>query len=691
MFGYQGKILRVDLTDRKIEVESLDASLCEKYIGGAGIGAKLLYDETSADTDPLGPENRLIAFTGPFTGTAAPSAGRHHVMARSPLNGLFGESNVGGSWAVHFKKTGFDGIIVRGRADRPVYLWIHDGGAEIRDAGPIWGRDAYDSARWLKAETAQTATAAVIGPAGERQAGIAGIPHIGVIVRQAARVGLGAVMGSKNLKAMVAYGTQATPLAQGDAFKAAVKALLPHIRKATETFGKYGTAGGVENYEKIGNFPLQNWRGSHWPGAKAISGVTMHDTILTGRKACFACPIACGRHIGITEGPYAPLECAGPEYETIGLIGGACLIDDLAVICKANDLCNRYGLDTISVGATIAFAMEAFEKGIIGKADTDGVELTWGNGPALLTMIGKIARGEGIGELMGEGSAKMAAALGKNAVRVCRPRQGARTVGPRSAAVLQPGPVLRDGGAGGLPQCELEPSLRDGIEHAGDRDHGAAGPLPDRGEGRDDRQAPGPDVRHGFADPLPVRPGRQGGQRRQHGPVAPSDHGPGMGCPGVHAGRGTGLQPQEALQHTPGDQPQGRFSAPPVSDPQQEGRRPHQPAAPHGPSPCRLLRGSRVDRGRHPLGGKAQGIGDTRVMRSSLFLFDFDGVLVDSLDLYAEAVARCLERIGTPIVKNREEYLVLFDGNFYESMAAKGVDLAAFAEAAREIMPRDRL
>ena len=215
MFGYQGKVLRIDLTDRKIEVESLDASLCEKYIGGVGIGAKLLYDETSPDTDPLGPENRLVAFTGPFTGTAAPSAGRHHVMARSPLNGLFGESNVGGSWAVHFKKTGFDGIVVRGRSDRPVYLWIHDGGAEIRDAGPIWGRDAYESARWLKAETAQNATAAVIGQAGERQAGIAGIPHIGVIVRQAARVGLGAVMGSKNLKAMVAYGTQADSASPG--------------------------------------------------------------------------------------------------------------------------------------------------------------------------------------------------------------------------------------------------------------------------------------------------------------------------------------------------------------------------------------------------------------------------------------------------------------------------------------------
>jgi aldehyde:ferredoxin oxidoreductase len=416
MFGYQGKILRVDLTERRVEEEAVDASLCEQYIGGSGIGAKLLYEETSPETDPLGPENRLIAFTGPFTGSAVPSAGRHHVMARSPLNGLFGESNVGGTWAVHFKRTGYDGIIIRGKAERPVYLWIHDGGVEIRDASAVWGMDAYDSAAWLKAETTDKATVAVIGQAGENLAGIAGIPHIGLIVRQAARGGMGAVMGSKNLKAMVVYGTKEIPLADREALKQNIRALLPHIRKATETFRKYGTAGGVDNYEKIGNFPIQNWRGSHWDGAAKISGVAMERTILSGRKACFGCPIACGRHIRLTEGPYAPLNCAGPEYETVGLIGGSCLIDDLAVICQANELCNRFGLDTISTGATIAFAMEAFEKGIIGLGDTGGVELTWGNGPALLEMIGKIARREGIGDLMAEGSRKMAVALGKNAV-----------------------------------------------------------------------------------------------------------------------------------------------------------------------------------------------------------------------------------------------------------------------------------
>jgi len=416
MFGYRGKMIRVDLAERKIEIEEPNVSTYEKYIGGSGIGAKYLYDETCPETDPLGPENRLVVVTGPFTGTAVPSAGRHHLMARSPLTGLFGESNVGGSWAVHFKKAGYDGIIIQGRADQPVYLWIHNDGVEIRDASPVWGKDSYDSAAWLKDETVSKATVAVIGQAGERLAGIAGIPHIGLIVRQAARAGLGAVMGSKNLKAMVSYGTKEIPLANREFLNQDIKKLMPHIRKATETFGKFGTAGGVDNYEKIGNFPIQNWRGSHWKNAEKISGVTMQKTILNGRRACFGCPIACGRHIQLTEGPYAPLDCAGPEYETVGLIGGACMIDDLAVICKANDLCNRYGLDTMSTGATIAFAMEAYERGIFGIADTDGIELTWGNGPALLEIIGKIARREGIGDLMAEGSRKMALMIGEKAL-----------------------------------------------------------------------------------------------------------------------------------------------------------------------------------------------------------------------------------------------------------------------------------
>jgi aldehyde:ferredoxin oxidoreductase len=416
MFGYHKKLLRVDLTNRRMEVEDLEENLIRKYIGGLGIEAKILYEETGPETAPLSPENILMAVTGPFTGTGVPTSGRHHLVARSPLTGLFGESNVGGSWAVHFKRAGFDGIVVKGRSETPVYLWICDGKVDFRDATPIWGKDSYESADWLKRETAKEATAAVIGPAGERMAKIASIPHIGHIVRSAARTGLGAVMGSKNLKAVVVFGEGPIPIAKPDELKAYIKEITPHIQGTTEAFGKFGTSGGIDNYEKIGNFPIKNWRQGRWAGAKKISGAAMHDTILSGRKACMHCPIACGRHIKVTEGPYAPMDCEGPEYETIGTLGGLCLVDDLVAIAKANQLCNRYGLDTISAGGIIAFAMEAYEKGIITRSDTDGVELVWGNGKAVVEMVHKMGKGEGIGRLMTEGSKRMAEALGKNAI-----------------------------------------------------------------------------------------------------------------------------------------------------------------------------------------------------------------------------------------------------------------------------------
>ncbi len=416
MAGWFGNYLWVDLTERKTDVRPLERKTLEDYLGGAGLGARLLYDSTTSDTDAMGPENPLIAFTGPFTGTRVPSSSRHHIMSRSPLTGILGESNVGGSWAVHFKKTGHDGLVITGRSERPVYLWIHDGGVEIRDAKPIWGMDSYRSFSWLREQTTAKATAAVIGPAGERRVRIASIPHIGHVVRAAARTGLGAVMGSKNLKAVVVWGTKEIPQADPHGLEEEIKSRLDHIRAATETFRKYGTSGGIVTYEKIGNFPLKNWTLGRWPEAERISGVAMHDTILSGRKACLGCPIVCGRHVRISEGPYAPLDCEGPEYESIGTLGGECLVHDLAAICKANELCNRYGIDTISTGATIAFAMEAFEKGILTTKETDGLELTWGNASALVSLVEKIGKREGIGELMGEGSYRMAKILGGNAI-----------------------------------------------------------------------------------------------------------------------------------------------------------------------------------------------------------------------------------------------------------------------------------
>jgi aldehyde:ferredoxin oxidoreductase len=417
MFGYQGKLIFVDLTVRQIETQPIDDSLFQKFIGGVGIAAKIVFDKTTSETDPLGPDNVLVAFTGPFTGTRVPSSSRHHLAARSPQTGVLGESNVGGSWGIQLKKAGFDGVVVTGKSISPVYLWIHDGEAELRDAGPIWGQDAFDSADWLKTQTDGKATAAVIGQAGENLVRFASIPHIGKIVRSAGRTGMGAVMGSKNLKAMVAYGTQPIPVSDDAALKASVKQTLPNIRQSTEAFTKYGTSGGVEKYEFMGNFPIKNWSGSRWEeGASKISGMAMHDTILAGRLSCRGCAIACGRHIKIETGPYAPLDSEGPEYETVGTMGGECLVDNLEAISKANELCNRYGLDTISTGSVIAFGMEAFEKGLITVVDTDGLDLVWGSGEALVEMVHRIAKREGIGHLLGLGVKKAAQELGGNAV-----------------------------------------------------------------------------------------------------------------------------------------------------------------------------------------------------------------------------------------------------------------------------------
>jgi len=416
MTGYFRKILRVDLSERRVEVCDLDDRIIEKYLGGSGIASRLFIEEATPEIEPLAPENPLIAFAGPFTGTNIPAASRHHIVSRSPLTGIFGESNVGGSWGVHLRKAGFDGIIVKGKAESPVYLWINEEGVDIRDARPVWGNNSYESAEWIKSETNVHASAAVIGQAGERLVPIASIPHIGHIVRSASRTGMGAVMGSKNLKAMAVFGAKEIPMANPDALGESVSAHMPHVRQATETFSKYGTSGGIDNYEKIGNFPIENWRGSHWPGATKISGVAMHDSILIGRRGCWRCPIACGRHIKIEDGPYAGLHSEGPEYESIGTLGGECMIDDLKAIGYANSLCNQYGLDTISAGATIAFAMEAFEKGLLTLQDTDGIDLTWGNSEALIAIIHRMGLREGIGELMSQGSKAMAETLGRNAV-----------------------------------------------------------------------------------------------------------------------------------------------------------------------------------------------------------------------------------------------------------------------------------
>jgi len=410
--GYAAKLLTVDLAKKLVKVEGLDEALARKYIGGSGLAAKILYDETGPETDPLGPSNPLIFMTGPFTGTRVPLSGRHAVVAKSPLTGLWGESDVGGKWGVELKKAGYDGAVFRGKAEKPVYVWVCNGAVEIRDAGHVWGLDAYVLDEALKKETDGKAVVSGIGPAGERLARIAAVMTDGKDGRAAGRCGLGAVMGSKNLKAVVVRGTGRVEVADEDGLNRSVRELGPIIVKGTHSQHDHGTSGGMTTIERVGDLPVKNWTVGSWEqGAQALSGQTMAKTILTGRYYCGACIVGCGRRVRVEE-PYR-VDGAGPEYESLALLGANCLVDDMKAVAKAVELCNRYGLDSISTGGVIAFAFEAYERGLITNRDTVGVELTWGNAPAVVAMVEKIGkREEGLGWLLGEGVKRAAESIG---------------------------------------------------------------------------------------------------------------------------------------------------------------------------------------------------------------------------------------------------------------------------------------
>lgn len=412
--GYWGRILRVNLTDKKVQEETLSEGFLRKYIGGSGAGARLLYDMTDSNTDPLGEGNPLIFMTGPFANTRVPTSGRHQVVARSPLTGIYGEGDVGGTWGAGLKKCGYDGIIVEGVSEGPVYILVKEGRAEILDASFLWGKDTYETDEMLKELHGKGITVASIGPAGEKLVKLASIMHDGKHGRAVGRTGLGAVMGSKKLKAIVVSGNLVTPVADGERLQESIKAIAPTIVKNTAAISKYGTANTVLGAYKIGDFPLKNWKGCTWDKVEDVSGPRMTDTILTGKYYCHSCIIGCGREIEVKEGQFRA-KGAGPEYETIGTLGGLCLVGDLNAVAHAGELCNRYGLDTISTGNVIAFAMELYEHGILTNRNTDGIELTWGNARAMVDTVHKIGRKEGIGELLGKGVREAASLIGGSA------------------------------------------------------------------------------------------------------------------------------------------------------------------------------------------------------------------------------------------------------------------------------------
>jgi aldehyde:ferredoxin oxidoreductase len=417
--GYMEKILDIDLASGKIETIDFPEAAKKQYLGGSGLGAWYLYNHTEpAKIDPLGPENTFVVLTGPACGTPVYSSSRYEVCAKAPLTGVWGEANSGGRVAQDLKSTGYDGLIIRNASDKPVRIFISEDKVEIVDAGQLSGKDTYDMEHVLKSEYGDKVNFVGVGPAGEKMVPIAALMNDGVDGRAAGRGGLGAVLGSKNVKAIVvAKGGLSTPVIDMEALKASIREHSQNMKVLTEGLREFGTAGVVTPNEESGDLPIKNWTQGSWPeGARKIDGPTMNRTILTRRYHCGRCAIGCGRIVKVDDGPYAITEGPGPEYETLALIGANCLIDNLEAIAKANELCNRYGLDTIAVGAAVAFAMEAYDRGLITIGDTDGVDLTWGNADAMLEMVKAIGENRGFGKILGQGVRKAAEIIGGNSI-----------------------------------------------------------------------------------------------------------------------------------------------------------------------------------------------------------------------------------------------------------------------------------
>ncbi len=412
--GYMGKILWVDLTRGEFRDELLEEKLCREYIGGYGIGAKLLFDRMSAGVDPLGPENILGFMTGPLAGTAALGASRYTVLGKSPLTGGWGDANSGGDFGPYFKWAGYDGVFFTGISGKPVYLLIDDGKAELRDAAGLWGKDTFDTEDILKAEFGKGTEVACIGPSGEKLSLIAAVMNNHG--RAAARSGLGAVMGSKRLKAVVVRGNQKVPQADEQRVKDLRRKNLKEMGGAFPMLRDIGTPSIFNALAEAGDTPTKNWTSgavADFPTFKEIGpGPVMERQ--ARKYGCYRCPIGCGGHMREGTGEYRyPAGSHKPEYESLGMFGSNCLNDNIDSIIMANDICNRYGTDTISAGSCISFAIECYERGIITKEDTGGTEMTWGNHRSIVAMTEKLVRREGFGDILADGVKRAAAKIGK--------------------------------------------------------------------------------------------------------------------------------------------------------------------------------------------------------------------------------------------------------------------------------------
>ncbi|MGQ9554948.1 MAG: aldehyde ferredoxin oxidoreductase family protein [Anaerolineae bacterium] len=414
--GFVGKVLRVDLTTGSISVEEPDEVTYRRYGGCGGLAAYYLLRELPVGVDPLGAENVMVFMTGAMNGTPLWGANRFLVATKSALTLSYGESEAGGWWGPELKAAGFDGIIIKGKAASPVYLWIKDGQAEIRAADQLWGRSTGEVQDTLLEETGDKRTRVLqCGPAAERGVRFAALTND--LRHWNGRCGMGAVMAAKNLRAIAVRGTGKVRVADEERVKEVLRWLREHFKRSESTYHLYGTARSVMPLNQDGIFPTRNFREGQFEAAEAVSGQTMSETILTGRGTCYACAIACKREVAVPELGVTP-KYGGPEYETIGALGSLCGIGDLKLIARGNQTCGEYGLDTISTGVCIAFAMECFERGILTSKETNGLDLRFGTGQAMLEMIHRIGKREGLGDLLAEGLARAAKSLGPEAEKL---------------------------------------------------------------------------------------------------------------------------------------------------------------------------------------------------------------------------------------------------------------------------------
>jgi aldehyde:ferredoxin oxidoreductase len=418
--GYQGKILRVDLTNEKIATEPLNREWAKQFIGGKGLGARYLFEELKPGTDPLSPENILSIWTGPLVGTMTPLTGRYVIVSKSPLTGTFLDSYAGGFFGSELKYAGFDGVIIKGKAKRLSYLWIKDGKAEIRDAKNLAGKDTFETEEIIRKETGEKfARVACIGPAGEKLGLISSVTSD--LTRNAGRGGTGALFGSKNLKAVAARGYLGVEVKDIESFtKMAKEMLVKDVVENPDHSGMVtdGTPILVQMSHDAGILPTNDWKDGMFEGVEGINSEALKARVLVRKKACFDCAIACGSLAKVKQGIFKGAWTEGPEYETLGLCGSNCGIRNIEAVVKFVEDCDRLGLDSISTGNVTGLAMDLYEKGVLTKDDTGGLDLRFGNEEAYAKMPAMIANRQAIGGILADGAKRAAKAIGKGAEKL---------------------------------------------------------------------------------------------------------------------------------------------------------------------------------------------------------------------------------------------------------------------------------